>query len=259
MKYFIGLSCYDGISAECLMALGMDGVILGDPFCQKRMFHYGAFDLCEKAREYHSAGLEILYQTGMYLTDRRFEEELERAAFLYEKCNARRFLVQDVGFADRFAKDFQDADLIWSQFGRNRGGLANSYFPAFLSHIGVYSIACTTAQRVDAVWQSNLNAYAVYGRLHYHTLSRECYNRYLNNSFDGHCNRECLSGRMELQHNKWTSTVNGFVLGQSIHYDVSDAFIAAMRNAGNVLIYSDTIEAATDAVTGISRFREEKK
>lgn len=257
MRQYIGLSCYDNLSAAQLSALGMDGAILGDAFCQRRMFRHGAFGLCQTAGEYRKAGMEILYQTGMYLTDVRFEEEKDRVAYLYEICDVRSFLVQDVGFAAYLSERYPDTRLIWSQLGRNRGGLTNSLFPPFLQHIGVHAMACTTVQRIEAARKCGISPCVVVGQLQYHTLSRECYNRYLNNCFDGQCHRECLSGEMVLQKNNWKMTVDGYVLGQSIHYDSGGLLNTARSCDADLLFYAESFETAAEAATRFHLIRKE--
>ena len=50
MKKYIGLENYDELQPSCFEEIKADGFILGDPFCQRRMFRYGDGDMLELVR-----------------------------------------------------------------------------------------------------------------------------------------------------------------------------------------------------------------
>lgn len=239
MKRYLGLENYDGILPTQIEALNTDGVIVGDPFCQYRMFKYGDADLVDFTRTVCQSGKEIIYQTPVYVTDRNLMNTTKMIENLYNKYNVKKFLVQDVGLADWIIKRFSDVDVIWGHWGRNRNSLMNHDFIEFLLQLGVAGIETNLPERITKIPEAGLSVYVVYGNIVYNTLSRDCYNTYMLNRFDGLCERECLSGEMSLYKNSFQMTVDGHILGRKIQYPGDDGFLdIAKHNSDHIMIYA---------------------
>lgn len=244
MKQWAGLSQYDDITKEKLAASPFDGYVIGDLFCSKKMFAYGEAGLYRFADVLQAVNKEMMYQSKMYLTDRVFSDEMCKIRFLHEKCGVNKVLVQDIGLALSIREAFPSAEVIWSRMGRNRNSIMNHSMLDFLLSMGVRAIETDDTLKASLV-ANYMNVYAVYGAVRYHTLSRDCYCRYLLNHFDGSCERECLKKKMTLSHEGFSMTVNGHMLGERLVYNESDEYFSVMsRYAENIIVYA---ENETDA------------
>lgn len=249
MKKYLGLENYDEIQSEQIKTLNVDGFIAGDPFCPYRMFRYGDADMLDFVRVVCQTEKEILYQTPVYVTDRNFRKTADIIDFFHNKYNVKKFLVQDVGLTDWMVNRFSDIDIIWGHWGRNRNALMNHDFIEFLLRLGVSGIETNTLDRIQEIPESGLPVYVVYGNLVYNTLSRDCYNSYMLNRFDGMCERECLEGGMELHGNNFQMTVDGHILGRKFQYPKDTEFFeTAKRNSNHIMIYAVDYQSAANLI-----------
>ena len=245
MSVYLGLTNYDGLNAEQFAAPAADGWVLGDLFCNDRMFRHGDNGLADTVRQVVRAGREAVYQTPMYLTDRNFPAIARTADYFYEEYGVRTFLVQDVGFADWLAERRPDAHLIWSRMGRSRASILNRELPEFLRQLGVQAMETSMPGRMARISDAGLDVCAVCGDLRYHTLSRECYTKYLLGCYDGLCGRACRSEKLSLNRERFSMSVDGHLLGASRQEPKDPAFYqAANKYAAHIMIYADELPEA---------------
>ncbi len=242
MNIYAGLSVYDGIDKNDISSSFCNGYIVGDLFCSKKMFYYGEAGLYKTAGMIFSCGKEIIYQSRMYLTDRFFSDELSKISFLHDMFGLRKVLVQDVGFAVCIKEKYPEMIVIWSRLGRNRNSIINHSIPDFLKSIGVDAMECDDPEKIGRIQNYGFPVYAVYGSMHYNTLSRDCYNKYLLKKYDGICSRECITREMSLFYGNFSMTVNGNVLGEKIIYnDSNDFFETVNKSCDNLIVYAGEI------------------
>lgn len=245
MAVYLGLSCYDGFSAAHFASLGADGWVLGDPFCNFRMFPHGDSQLDDALRAVLQAGKEAVYQTPMYVTDRTFGAVTRRLGYFYAVHGVRTFLVQDVGLAVWARENLPHARMIWSRLGRSRNSVMNRDLPEFLRQLGMSGMESDLPGRIYRISQLGLSAWAVYGGLTYNTLSRDCYSRYLLDRFDGCCSRECRTEEMFLVKDAFRMRVDGHLLGAGLTYRDDPDFRQAVRTcAANVAVYAENFQDA---------------
>lgn len=259
MNLYLGLSCYDGMDAETLRGFGVDGVIVGDILCNRRMFRYGDDGLTELVCGLDRTPLEIVYQTPMYVTDRNFGKEIVRIEMLCKRHNVQKLLVQDVGLARWITENLPETELVWSRLGRTRNSLTNRFFAEFLQSKTINSLETDSFQRLAAASRLGIKPYAVCGSLKYNTISRECYSLYLSDRYDGVCRRECRNAGMVLSHNGFSITVDGFLLGAKTEYpDLKELVAAAEACDADIMIYADTAENADQLVSCIKKNLSER-
>lgn len=245
MKVYVGLNNYDDVKERLPELSYVSGFILGDLFCNYKMFKYGDSDLIDTAKSLIANGKEIIYQTPQYITDRNFSFQTSRVSYFYVKCQVRKFLVQDLGMIQWIRKSYPDAILIWSRMGRTRNSLINRPFIEFLQKSGITAIETDIAERMIELSKMGMQVYSVYGNLMYHTLSRDCYCNYLLDRFDGLCNRECHSPTIELNHKSFTMTVDGFLLGARLHYAKIERFIAeTVTQSCDIMLYATDLSSS---------------
>lgn len=244
MKKYLGLESFDDIQASQIEALRVDGFIVGDPFCPYRMFKYGDANMLDFIRTVCQTGKEIIYQTPMYVTDRNFMKISKLIEYLHDECNVKKFLVQDVGLTSWMVERFTDTDVIWGHWGRNRNALMNHDFIEFLLKLGVSGIETDLPERIREIPKVGLPVYAVYGNTVYNTISRDCYNAYMLNRFDGMCERECLTGNYSLHSNTFQMTVDGHILGRKIKYPNNTNLFESSKQ--NIMIYAIDYQTAME-------------
>lgn len=238
MIKWLGLENYTDISVEEIQSLNIDGLIVGDPFCTYRMFKYGDAGLFDFIKSVKHLGKKVIYQTPVYITDRNFKGVITTIKYLYNELQITKYLVQDIGVVDWLTEQYPDIEIIWSHWGRNRNSIMNHDFVPFLSKIGVCGIENSFKERIETISQFGLPVYAVYGDTKYNTLSRECYNMYMLNRFDGMCQRECLKNYMTLKSSNFEMTINGHLLGRKIKYPDDDYINFVAKYCDNLMIYA---------------------
>lgn len=239
LSTYLGLSCYDNYSAADWNTKKYTGYILGDAFCNKRMFRHGDLGLMDAIDSASLSNKEIIYQTPMYLTDRAFAKETEKIVYLYEKKGVKKLLVQDIGLIVWLKKHIPDIQLIWSRLGKTRNSIMNHGFVEFLQSIGITSMEVESPEKARAIAAYNIDVCSVDGYLNYMTLSRDCYNNYLLNRFDGTCRRECLRADTTLLRDNFQMSVDGHFLGLQIKYDDRPEFFQTLQNcAASVMLYA---------------------
>lgn len=249
MRKYIGLENYDDASSMLFESPEIDGIIIGAPFCSHKMFRYGESDMLDYAHTICLANKEVIYQTPVYITSRNFNSVTSLIAYFHDKCQVKKYLVQDVGLVCWIRERYTDVDLIWSHWGRNRNSLMNHDFINFLICLGIAGIETDIPERIQKICKAGLPVYAVYGNTSYNTLSRECYNSYMLNRFDGMCQRECLHEKMSLCNQNFSMTIEGHILGKKIRYPDSEVFSkAAMDNSENIIIYASNYQMAINAL-----------
>ena len=239
MKTYLGLSCYDDYLATDWNTKQYDGYILGDAFCNKRMFRHGDLGLIESINRANLLNKEVIYQTPMYLTDRTFAKETDKIIYLHEKMGVKKLLVQDIGLIMWLSKNIPDIEIIWSRLGKTRNSIMNHGFIEFLQSIGISSIEVESPEKARAIAMYGFFIYSVFGSINYMTLSRDCYNKYMLNRFDGACERECNRADTTLRHQNFKMSVDGHFLGLRIMYDSSAEFYQTVKDcATSIMLYA---------------------
>ncbi|MEE1086818.1 MAG: hypothetical protein U0L05_06595 [Schaedlerella sp.] len=217
----IGIEVYDrDVIRKICEHPQIDGVVIGDLYCQKRMFENGIYDMFAYIDILKSCGEKVIFQTPRYITDRNMEEEIEKVRFLVENKQIDAVIVQDIGVAAEIAEILPDLELIWGKMGYNRNPVANRSFFEFLKQYRVYSVETADPKRKQVFQAMGLNVYTMVGDLKYQSVNRECYYLYQNDIFDKKCDRGCLKRKQELVqvNGRIQMTVDGYMLGRRYDY-----------------------------------------
>ena len=211
----VGLSSYTAeIAQRIIVDKNIHAVILGDPFCNKRMFEYEVFSLLDIANLFVSNNIEIIYQTPKYITDRNFDKEMMLVDYLIDKFGVKKVLVQDIGVISYLKNRNAQIELIWSLWGRARLNAINEQFVKTLINLGVDSVENEMTDRTSAYEKLGLKVYSVARGVSYSTLNRECYSKYLFGNFENTCQYECRRERIIQNETGFSLTVNGFLLNE---------------------------------------------
>lgn len=127
------------------------GVIIGDPFCQKRMFEHDEYDALELAEYAKSLGLMVVFQSPVYNTVRTFESTLSLLKKLHKNGHVDAVFVHDIGVLAKL-QEFSGLELWWDRFAFNRDIVPNRQLVLFLRQQGISRIEATRAADIDDIY-----------------------------------------------------------------------------------------------------------
>lgn len=222
----------------------IQGIVLGDYTCNRRMFSGGCAGLIKAICDFKEINKEIIIQTPLYLTERIIDETIESLSFLNDQYQVNKFLVQDVGVTTALSKIFNNAELIWSQMGRNRGNILNLETVLFLKEQGLTGMELASDSRIRELYNHEMKAYASFGSVMYKSVSRNCYNKYFNK--DSMCRNDCCGhiNKLSTKHGSDIS-IDGFFLGKEYRYNESNEYWQSVHNYCNdIIIHAENLDIA---------------
>lgn len=248
MKIFLGLEKYEyDFIAKIKDIPVFYGFILGDLFCDYRMFEYGYMGLCHLVSELTNSGKEVIYQTPLYITDRIFNDVKLNINYLYDKCKIKKFVVQDIALAKWISEEFEDATIIWGRMARNRNSILNRHYISFIKNIGVNAMETDIPTRINAISDFGMEIYGLYGAVKYSTVSRECYTKYFLNINDSNCERLCWNLNNYLEKDEIKMSIDGHFLGKEFVYQTDSEYWNSLKNRClNIMFYATTLEDAIE-------------
>lgn len=213
-KHFVGRESYDPEQVGQLCGRDeVKGIVLGDLFCQKRMFRNGIADLVLLTDQVLSSGKTVIYQAPLYVTSRNADEVASVLNLMDGYGKESYVIVQDFGTAEMAACDCSNIRLIWGQLGRVRERRYSDDFLLFLKEKGFTGMETGDPDFAERLRSFGLVPFFNTAVLQYQTLGRICYVEYQTGRCDpGLCHTGCLSLRAE--HEEFEMTVDGYMLGK---------------------------------------------
>lgn len=243
MDLYCGLDYYSGRGLEeILSAQGIAGVVLGDLFCQRRMFDLGEMGFMNAVRRTYAAGREIVYQTPLYVTPENFTAVCDTLGFL-NAFGSGTVLVQDIGLAEKISAQYTALKPVWNRMGRSREYAFSDEYFRFLRSCGVEGFETDSPAMAERLSQSGLMPWLVYGNLYYRTMGRVCYTKYQTGCSDDGCAALCRRSALRMQladDPPYSMTVDGYMLGEQLWY--SDEIPAAADKAQKVVVYARDLD-----------------
>ncbi len=221
------------------------GVVVGDPYCQKRMFEYGETGLVKVVERAAELGLGVIYQTPCYMTDRVFDKNMMFVRYLADNdlCSGG-VMVQDVGFAHELHALRPELNLIWSQVSRTRNSADNTMFYSFLKKTGISAVELTKPELAGHLKGIGLTPVFTDRLIQYSTVNRECYYIHETGQWDRNCKRGCLGRDIRLvnEGRNMNMKVDGYQLDRAFeeivltgHVDEEDTVIHRGRDMDTIL------------------------
>lgn len=213
---FLALDQYSASDIKKIVDISaIDGVVLGDMFCNKRMFEFGDSELVELTKLANDLGLASIFQTPRYLTERCFDRIMQQISYFISKHYVCAVIAQDIGAVSYLHKSFPDLRIIWGHIGVPRNGANNLLHYSFLRQLGVTDIETDCASRIPYILDIGLNAFLMGERITYNSVNRECYFEHELGIYDGNCGRRCLTEKLKLKNEAYgfDFPVNGYTLG----------------------------------------------
>lgn len=254
---YVGLPRYTEEAIDKLVQMGkqsiLDGIILGDLTCNKRMFPFGGSELISIFEQLKANKIRAVYQSPMYLTDRIFSHTVQDIEYYVKKEYIEAAILQDVGLAAVLKEKCPSLRLIWGRMGYARTPVMNQATVAFYLDQGVHGFECKTITQAEYLHQIGKTPYLLIGHPHYLTVNRECYYKYQNNIFDDRCDCGCLKGqRLDISTEPpIVSHIDGYFLGYENIYIEEN-----MDNYGrfaHTVVYADSVKKLEQIMCRLKR------
>lgn len=226
---------------------GIDGIVLGDLYCNKRMFEFSDQELIDVARITCKLGLQCVYQTPRYLTERNFNSIMQLILYLRKESLIRKVIVQDIGASNYIRQMCPELSIVWGYMGLSRNGADNLLFYSFLKKYGITEIETDRVTRIPYLMELGFQVMIMHEHVTYKTVNRECYYMHENEIYDGNCKRMCLTNTSSLVNEKcgFDFSVDGYTLGKQ--YKSLDQQKLALYN------FNDSITRAVSLPELLSR------
>lgn len=243
MRIYGGLGRYTKEDLERICGNSrVQGIVLGDLFCQKRMFPSGFLGLADGIRYAHSCGKRVVYQPPLYATSKNMEEIDTILSLMEEERKDGVVLTGDIGLAALVRQKYASLSLCWNRMGRSR---EYSYNPAFFSFLKENQITCFETDKEETaqkLLQAGIEPWLVYGNLYYRTMGRICYCQYELglDSFD--CQEVCNTGGYSLraEDGSFRMSMDGYLLGEELRYSEYVRKQIQEGQVGTAVVYART-------------------
>lgn len=199
------------------------GIIVGDLFCQKRMFENGIVDLILLIKKIMLTDKELAYQAPLYVTSRNLDEVVSILRLISGHSRNTYAIVQDFGTAEVIRRDFPRIKLIWGQMGRVREHRFSDDFLNFLKLKNFYGMETCQPEFAKRLTRFQLVPFWGNARLTYETIGRNCYLTYQTGSCDS---KACLGGNyaLRMEDGSFSMTIDGYMLGKKLVYLKEETF-----------------------------------
>lgn len=164
------------------------GLILGDLFCQKRMFENEWFDVIDFARLARELGLEVIFQTPVYNTTRNLEPTISLVRKMAANSLIDAVLVHDIGVVESLA-ELESIALWWDRFSFNRDFVPNAHLIDFLTAHRVSRVEVTRPGHIREVAEQGCGVLLYGYGPQIASFGRICYTEYFLNE---PCERKIL-------------------------------------------------------------------
>ena len=237
--FFLGLDCYEAADYPRLLhEPAVRGLVVGDLFCEKRMFENGRLGLLEAIDAIAAAGKAIVFQCPVYVTSRNYEDVRFLLQYIRQKHTKTYVIVHDLGMVHLISQEFSEYVLLWGRMARFREYVLNRDFLQFLKSNGVTGIELTGGRFRSLAEQCGLTPYIVFGWGGYATIGRQCYNQYQGL---GCCREDCLNGRYSMHdtESSFQMKINGYMMGES--FSAIGEKMLAEEDTAEQIVYRKTI------------------
>lgn len=233
-QYYLGLDCYDNAYfTELVSKKDIKGLVVGDLFCNNRMFEHGIIDLLLLIDTIASHKKTIIFQCPIYVTSRNIDQISFMLKYIERKNTKTYVIVHDLGMVNLIHREFKNFEIIWGRMARFRDYVLNHDFLMLLKDIGISGFELQNLKYRYLVQNSGLMPFIVYGEMKYVTIGRQCYNKYQGLEC---CREDCLNGRYSMNdlESDFKMTINGYIMGERFIYNEENK-LSAIDDAEQVV------------------------
>ena len=218
----------------------IDGVVLGDDFCQRRMFVHGEADLSTIALELHRADKSVVYRTPYYLTSRTFDRAWLLFNSLVANSGCSAVITNDIGFCNKLSS-MSGIRIIWGQFA-SRNEASNLSELMFLKDLGVTHVELTRHELSSILERAGLIPLYANAKAIHDTVNRECLYVHEKGIWGSDCRRGCITDPLILTNpgSGFKTTIDGHVLGRRF-IDAGLSDIKLQDGLSDTILYSRSV------------------
>ena len=257
----IALETYDRKTIEAICSDSrIEGAVLGDLYCDYRMFENGGHELPEYAEMLKSAGKKVWLQTTAYIPDSIFSDRLRMLRYHAERGTVDAVLIQDPGFLKAAAAACPEVTKIWGYLGIARNHADNLLRYDYLMSVSDIFVASDIMEHADFMEKHGVPTVAMYGCPSFSTVNRICYYVYEKDLFGKDCSRGCLKGSCHLKAEQFglDMSIDGYMLGKKYNYRDASAVISHARKYGRtILIYADSLDSCLARLAALEECDED--
>ncbi len=241
MALYCGLNFYTVNEINSLIQTNMiDGIVLGDWFCQRKMFEYGESQLYDFINIVGRSSKILIYQTPIYITTRNRMQVIDTIKYIDSNFVDSIILTQDIGIL-KFTKDnCSNIEIAWSRMGRTREYSFNKLFYEALRELGICLFETESLTMAKDLMDNDIQPLYVYGNTHYRTIGRRCYCQYELNAPKEDCSRFCRESEYEMEtlDGSYSMSIDGYMLGYKIKYNQDVLKIYKKNNDLRFVLYA---------------------
>lgn len=244
MALFCGLDYYSKNDIDKLVRDSrISGIVLGDMFCQRRMFDRGEIELYESINVVGKNGKIIIYQTPIYVTSRNRDLVIDVINYLDSTHPRSKVITQDIGVIKFIKENCSFIEVIWSRMGRTREYSFNQFFYKALQELDVSLFETESRCIANLALECGIRPLLVYGNIHYRTIGRRCYSKYELDIPAGDCSKHCRESRYEMEtlDGTYKMTIDGFMLGYNLNYNMEVVKEYTSSNS-SIVVYAKNAE-----------------
>lgn len=222
MALYCGLDFYTTEDINSLIQMDMiDGIVLGDLFCQRKMFEYGESQLYDYINIVGRSPKKLVYQPPIYITSRNRMQVIDTIKYINSNFADSVILTQDIGILKFIKDNCCNVEVAWSRMGRTREYSFNRLFYEALRELGVSLFETESLPMAKDLADSNIQPLFVYGTTQYRTIGRRCYCQYELNAPKEECARLCRESEYEMEtvDGSYSMSIDGYMLGYKLKYN----------------------------------------
>ena len=245
MALFCGLDYYTSKDIKVLMeSESVDGIVLGDLFCQKKMFDFGEVELYEFINIVGNSSKKLIYQTPIYVTSRNRMQVIDIINHINASFAGSIVLTQDIGIIKFIADTCPNIELVWSRMGRTRDYSFNHLFYKALCDLKIKLFETDSLVMAMKLSEHNIQPLLVYGSLHYKTIGRRCYSKYELDIKEDNCSLYCRNSKYKMETPDATCkmTIDGYILGSKLSYNAGVAMEYERSKDKQFVVYAKDMD-----------------
>jgi hypothetical protein len=166
-KYFPQLALIPGVNA----------VIVGDPFCSRRLSPEGFVRLPSLCKEIRSTGCQVWLMTPVYLCQRELNDLIGLIENLFSETLLDGIVLHDIGLLSECAR-FPNLGKGWDRFGFGRDHLVNIPQLQLLKDYGVQWVELAGKREIPLCSQVGITAALSVSKPDMASFGRRCYTEY---------------------------------------------------------------------------------
>lgn len=249
MSIYCGLSLYNDDDINTLIQSNdINGIVIGDFFCQRKMFVKGEPQFYEALNMIGHSQKTLIYQTPVYITSRNRMQIMDNIKYINSVFPGSIILTQDIGVLKYIKDNCNTVEVAWSRMGRSRENSFNNLFYEVIQELGVSFIETESIDMADNMTECSIEPLFIYGNIHYKTIGRRCYCQYELDIQEEDCASYCRNSDYQLEtlDGSYGMTIDGYMLDSKLKYNANILQKYKSNKAASLMVYATDLKNLQD-------------